>query len=97
MPKETSIILLVLDDANLPAMRVAIDEMHSRKAHITVITNCLNKLNKSKIDLWVEVPHLMQLSSLMCLIPLQLIANDISVCLAIDLDKPRNLAKTVTV
>lgn len=52
-PKETSIILLVLDDGNLPAMKVAIDEMHSRKAHITVITNCLSKLNQSKIDLSV--------------------------------------------
>jgi glucosamine--fructose-6-phosphate aminotransferase (isomerizing) len=49
------------------------------------------------VDHFIEVPRLRILSSLLCLIPLQLLANEISVCLDINPDKPRNLAKTVTV
>jgi len=96
-PKDTAVIFLILDDKNLPALRVAIDELHSRKAYIVVITNCAEKLNHDKVDHFIEVPRLRILSSLLCLVPLQLLANEISVCLGINPDKPRNLAKTVTV
>jgi len=74
-PKETTVIFLILDDKNLSAMKVAIDELHSRKAYIIVITNCQEKLNREKVDHFVQVPKLKVLSSLLCLVPLQLIAN----------------------
>lgn len=90
-------IFLILDDKNLPAMKVAIDELHSRKAYIVVITDCQEKLNREKVDHFIAVPKLKVLSSLLCLIPLQLLTNEISVALGINPDKPRNLAKTVTV
>lgn len=45
-PKETVVIFLILDDKNLPAMKVAIDELHSRRAYIVVITDCQDKLNR---------------------------------------------------
>jgi|JI6StandDraft_1071083.scaffolds.fasta_scaffold01261_7 glucosamine--fructose-6-phosphate aminotransferase (isomerizing) len=96
-PKETTVIFLILDDKNLPAMKVAIDELHSRKAYIVVITDCQEKLNREKVDHFIAVPKLKVLSSLLCLIPLQLLTNEISVALGINPDKPRNLAKTVTV
>jgi glucosamine 6-phosphate synthetase-like amidotransferase/phosphosugar isomerase protein len=57
----------------------------------------VEKLNREKVDQFVEIPKLKILSSLLCLIPLHLIANEISVCLDINPDKPRNLAKTVIV
>lgn len=96
-PKETTVIFLILDDKNLPALKVAVDELHSRKAHIIVITDCQEQLNREKIDHFIPIPKMRVLSSLLCLIPLQLLTNEICVCLGYNPDKPRNLAKTVTV
>lgn len=96
-PKSTVVIFLILDDKNLPALKVAIDELHSRNAFIVVITNCGERLNRDKIDELVEVPKLKILGSLLCLPPLQLLSNEICLCLGLKPDKPRNLAKTVTV
>jgi len=43
--KTTSIILIALDDEYLHNMKTTISELHAIKAHITVITNCPEKLD----------------------------------------------------
>lgn len=94
---DTIIFLLILKDKSLPITKVALDEIHSRKAFPIVITDCLEELNQEKIGAYIEIPKGSALRSLLCLYPFQILANEICVLKDIDPDKPRNLAKTVTV
>jgi len=50
VPKSTKIILVIMDDEYLNDMILALSEVKSRHAYTVVITNCLDKLDKSKID-----------------------------------------------
>lgn len=46
---DTIVFIIILKDKNLPVTKVTLDEMHSRKAFIVVITDCLEELNQEKI------------------------------------------------
>lgn len=90
-------ILIILDDEYLHEMEICLSEVKSRNAHTLVITDCLNKLSKDKIDECIEVPHVKHLTSVLCVIPFQKLSSEICLLNSITPDKPRNLAKTVTV
>eukprot|EP01132_Coremiostelium_polycephalum_P007881 gene7881-9700_t len=91
----TPIILLVLDDQHAPLMRVAAEEVKARGAYTIVITNNPN-LAKHIADDVVIIPSNGVLTSLLSVIPLQLIAYEVAMLRQIDPDRPRNLAKAVT-
>lgn len=69
------------------------EEVSSRGSPIILVTNnsSLNRENS------IIVPYNKTFSSLICIVPLQLIAYHLSVNRGIDPDTPRNLAKVVTV
>jgi glucosamine--fructose-6-phosphate aminotransferase (isomerizing) len=88
------IILILLDDNDRSYMESTISEVKSRGAYTIVITNISDYTNG---DVNIYIPSNGILSSLISVVPLQLIAYKLSIAKGINPDKPRNLAKTVTV
>ena len=92
--KGTPIILIVLNDADRSYMESTISEVKSRGAYTTVITDIAGFKGG---DINIHLPNNGVLSAMLAVIPLQLIAYKLSVAKGVNPDKPRNLAKTVTV
>ena len=91
----TPIILIIPDDDQAAFMGIAAAEVMSRGAYTVVITDN-RRIAKHAHDV-IEVPTCGPLSALVAIIPIQLIAYEMSVLRGINPDKPRNLAKAVTV
>jgi glucosamine--fructose-6-phosphate aminotransferase (isomerizing) len=95
--KSFKIILFIFDDDRLDEMSLSLDQVNAREAYSIVITDCYYKLDKAKIDYCIEVQSANFLSKLLALVPVQLLCLEIANLREINPDKPRNLAKTVTV
>ncbi|MBU0545809.1 SIS domain-containing protein, partial [Patescibacteria group bacterium] len=79
-------------------MRSNIEEVKARKAPIIIIASEGDEKAKELADDIIYVPETMELlEALLNTIPLQLFAYHIAVALDRDVDRPRNLAKSVTV
>jgi glucosamine--fructose-6-phosphate aminotransferase (isomerizing) len=75
-----------------------IEEVKARKGPIIAITNEGNTNLAKKVDDIIYVPATLDcLTPLLTVLPLQLLAYHIAVARGCDVDKPRNLAKSVTV
>lgn len=75
-----------------------IEEIRSRGGKIIAVTTEKNEKLKEKSDEIIYVPKTSEeLMPILMTIPLQLLAYHIAVSLGRDVDKPRNLAKSVTV
>jgi len=62
------------------------------------VTNCLPQVTESLRDVEIRLPEIDPLlAPILAVIPLQLIAYYAAVARGADVDKPRNLAKSVTV
>jgi len=72
------------------------EEVHSRNSPVYMITNNENIVLKRECEI-IKVRYNKSYSSLLCIIPLQLIAYYISINKNINPDIPKNLAKVVTV
>ena len=55
-------------------MSLALSEVASRNAFTIVITDCLHKLDSSKIDIPLELITLQELTPLVAVLPFQLIS-----------------------
>jgi len=89
------VISIVTDECLVEKTISNIQEVISRGAKAIVVTN--QKLNKV-FDYVLEIPSINKyLSPVLSVIPLQLLAYYISKEKGLDVDKPRNLAKSVTV
>jgi glutamine---fructose-6-phosphate transaminase (isomerizing) len=76
-----------------------IEQVKARKGPIIAVTsgNCAKRLKGIANDI-IEIPHSPDfVSPILTVIPLQLLAYHLAVALGRDVDKPRNLAKSVTV
>jgi len=95
----TPIILLILDDHHAHLMRTAAEEVKARGAFTVIITNemRLAQFAHKVADMVVKIPHNGELTALLAAIPLQFIAYELAVLRGHNPDKPRNLAKAVTV
>jgi len=79
-------------------MRSNIEEVKARKSKIIVLANKGDKYAKKLANDVIYVPRTMELlEPLLNTIPLQLFAYHMAVILKRDVDRPRNLAKSVTV
>lgn len=96
LQKGTPVILMILDDPHQDLMRIAAQEVRARGAYTIVITDKA-KLADGCADDVVIVPSNGPLTALLAVVPLQIIAYEMSLRRGIDPDKPRNLAKAVTV
>jgi glucosamine--fructose-6-phosphate aminotransferase (isomerizing) len=92
----TPIIMLILDDQNAQLMRTAAEEVRARGAHTIVITDN-KKLAEGVAHDTIVIPSNGPLTALLAALPLQMIAYELAIAKGIDPDKPKNLAKAVTV
>lgn len=101
---------IALVDSEMPVVFIAthhelyqkiisnMQEVISRKGRILAIVTEGDEQVKNMVDEVVEVPETMAcLSPLLTVIPLQLLAYHVAVCKGLNVDQPRNLAKSVTV
>ncbi len=90
-------VIGILTDPNLVDKSISnIQEVVSRGAKTLVITN--QRLVNNNFDFIINIPETNYLiSPVLSIIPLQLLAYYISKNKGLDVDKPRNLAKSVTV
>ena len=90
-------VISILTDEHLVEKTISnIQEVITRGAHTLVVTN--KNLPSNNIDKVITIPdtHVL-LSPIISIIPLQLLSYYISKEKGLDVDKPRNLAKSVTV
>jgi len=79
-------------------MESTIHEVKARGAYVIVISDISSEdLNQEIIDDYILIPYNGHLTSLMAIFPLQLIAYYLAVQKGLNPDRPKNLAKTVTV
>lgn len=96
--KDVPIIAIMTQNALYEKMKSNVQEAKARDAKILAIATTGDQEIKEIADDIIYVPKTMELlEPLLNTIPLQLLAYHISVQLGRDVDRPRNLAKSVTV
>ena len=90
-------VISIMTDKNLVKKTVSnIQEVITRGAKTLVVSN--QNIDKSMFDVVIDIPETnCFVSPILSIIPLQLLAYHISKEKGLDVDKPRNLAKSVTV
>ena len=94
--KDTPVILCIFDDQHGQLMRTAAEEVRARGARTIVITDN-PKLAEGVATETILIPKNGVLTGLVANIPLQILAYELAVLKDINPDRPRNLAKAVTV
>ena len=91
-----TVISIITNPVTAPKIASNIEEVITRGAKTFVITN--QNLENSNFDELISIPNINPLiSPILSVIPMQLFAYYISKEKGLDVDKPRNLAKSVTV
>lgn len=101
---------IALIDAEMPVVVIAtqnglydkilsnVQEVKARRGKIIAFVSKGDKVIKNIADFCIELPTTLEcLDPLLTTVPLQLLAYHIAVCKGMDVDRPRNLAKSVTV
>ena len=90
-------VIGIITDSNLVEKSISnIQEVVTRGAKTLIITNQI--LPNSNFDFIINIPKTnFLISPILSVIPMQLIAYYIAKFKGLDVDKPRNLAKSVTV
>ena len=95
--KGTKVVAVCTDEKLLDKTISNVKEVVSRGAEVLFITNCENEVE----NIFEEIIRLPKTSKyfsvILSVIPMQLIAYHTTVLKGLDVDKPRNLAKSVTV
>jgi len=92
----TPVIAFVANDETLGDMHSSATELKCRGAYLIGI-GPIRPANSDLFDEWVATPDLGHASPIASLIPIQLLAYHLAVLKGNNPDKPRNLAKSVTV
>ena len=96
--KDVPVVAILNKDQLYEKMKSSIQEVRARGARTLVIATVGDEEAKEVADDIIYVPDTMELlEPLLNTIPLQLFAYHIAVALGRDVDRPRNLAKSVTV
>ena len=101
---------IALVDAEMPVVVIAtqnglyekvlsnIQEIKARKGKVIALVTKGDMVISKIADTCIELPETIEcLDPLITTVPLQLLAYHIAVCKGMDVDQPRNLAKSVTV
>lgn len=92
------VVFIAIRDYVFEKVLSNIEEVKSRKGVVIAITTEGDKEIESKVKYCIPIPKTIDiLTPLLTVIPLQLLAYHIAVMRGCDIDKPRNLAKSVTV
>jgi len=94
----TLVVALATQDYLYDKMLSNIKEVKARGAYVIAIAKESNKEIEKSADVVIYIPDTMdEVTSILSVIPLQLLAYYIAVARGCDVDKPKNLAKSVTV
>jgi len=89
----TPCIVLVANDENKRDILCNAMEVKSRGGYIIGVSPDNNEI----FDYWIKVPDVMDASPIVNIIPVQILAYHLALLCGFDPDRPRNLAKSVTV
>lgn len=93
MEKGVPVIVVMSNDEVKTDVNTAINEVRLRGAEVTTIAPS----PQDNFDFYLPVPDTGETSAIMSVLPLQLLAYYMAVDLGNNVDKPRNIAKSVTV
>ena len=92
------VIVIATNESLSEKLMSNVEEVKARGALTVGIVNKGNENIKKHFDYCIEVPKVSEeLTPILSVIPLQLLAYHVAVLKGLDVDKPRNLAKSVTV
>ena len=98
MEEETLVFALATQDFLYEKMLSNIQEIKARKGKVIAFVTKGDTVISKIADCSIELPETIEcLDPLITTVPLQLLAYHIAVCKGMDVDQPRNLAKSVTV
>lgn len=92
----TPIILTIFNDEHGHLMRTAAQEVKARGARVIVLTDSREFVEDVADDI-IEIPSNGRFTALLSVLPMQFLAYYVAVMRGYNPDKPRNLAKAVTV
>jgi glucosamine--fructose-6-phosphate aminotransferase (isomerizing) len=94
----TPVVCVATDSPVREKMVSNMQEVRARGAHVIALTTAGNNLLASQVDVAIPIPVVdWMLQPILAVIPLQLLAYEIATRRGLNVDQPRNLAKTVTV
>ena len=98
LDESTPVVCVATDSPVLEKMASNMAEVRARGAHVIAVTSAGNEQIARQADSVIEVPAIdWMLQPMLAVIPLQLLAYEIARKRGLNVDQPRNLAKTVTV
>ena len=93
----TPVFAIVTKDSIKEKTISNIKEVKARGAKVILVTNDTN-IDKEIYDILIEIPKTNDLiQNMLTIIPLQVLSYEIAKLRGCDIDKPKNLAKSVTV
>ncbi len=96
--EEMPVVVIATKNALYEKVVNNIQEIKARNARVLAIVSKDDEVVSKMADAYVELPETVEcLEPMLATIPLQLIAYHVAVCKGKDVDRPRNLAKSVTV
>ncbi|MDN9071692.1 glutamine--fructose-6-phosphate transaminase (isomerizing) [Clostridioides difficile] len=96
--KGTPVIAIATQEKLFEKMVSNMEEVRARGAYVVAIAQSHNKDVEKAADKIIYIPNSDDiLSPILAVVPMQLLAYHVSVLRGCDVDKPRNLAKSVTV
>jgi glucosamine--fructose-6-phosphate aminotransferase (isomerizing) len=98
LDEATPVVCLATDSPVLEKMVSNMQEVRARGAHVVALVTAGNRDVARHAETAIEIPAIdWVLQPILAVIPLQLLAYEIARRRALNVDQPRNLAKTVTV
>jgi glucosamine--fructose-6-phosphate aminotransferase (isomerizing) len=98
LDQSTPVVCVATDSPVLEKMASNMHEVRARGAHVIALVSVSNRQIAQHVDVAIEVPDVdWMLQPILAVIPLQMIAYEIARRRGLNVDQPRNLAKTVTV
>jgi glutamine---fructose-6-phosphate transaminase (isomerizing) len=98
LDEQTPVVSVATDSPVLDKIASNMQEVRARGAHVIAIATAGNEQISSHADSVIYVPAVdWMLQPILAVIPLQLLAYEIARRRGLNVDQPRNLAKTVTV
>jgi glucosamine--fructose-6-phosphate aminotransferase (isomerizing) len=94
----TPVVAIATDSPVLEKMVSNMQEVRARGAHVIAVTTTANSRLAEQVDVAIPIPAIdWMLQPILAVIPLQMLAYAIARRRGLNVDQPRNLAKTVTV
>ncbi len=94
----TPVVCIATDSPVLEKMVSNMQEVRARGAHVIAITTAGNAQLAGQVEVAIPIPAIdWMLQPILAVIPLQLLAYEVARRRGLNVDQPRNLAKTVTV